>query len=96
MKDISRLENTILKIDYDFYNYGTGDTYVVGDMYIHKTLGYVYLCTSITPNNRAWWTYQDTSFKGAQGDSYTITDADYDAIATVVLGKLTAAESVSV
>ena len=23
VKDISRLENTILKIDYDFYNYGT-------------------------------------------------------------------------
>ena len=83
----------------DFYNYGTGDTYVVGDMYIHKTLGYVYLCTSITPNNRAWWTYQGTSLKGVKGDkgdSYTITEADYDAIATVVLGKLTAAESVSV
>ena len=83
----------------DFYDYGTGDTYVVGDMYIHKTLGYVYLCTSITPNNRAWWTYQGTSLKGAKGDkgdSYTITDADYNAIATVVLGKLTAAESVSV
>ena len=83
----------------NFYDYGTGDTYVVGDMYIHKTLGYVYLCTSITPNNRAWWTYQGTSLKGAKGDkgdSYTITNADYDAIATVVLGKLTAAESVSV
>ena len=83
----------------DFYNYGTGDTYIVGDMYIHKTLGYVYLCTSITPNNRAWWTYQGTSLKGprgVKGDSYTITEADYNAIATVVLGKLTAAESVSV
>ena len=83
----------------DFYNYGTGDTYIVGDMYIHKTLGYVYLCTSITPNNRAWWTYQGTSLKGAKGDkgdSYTITNADYNTIATVVLGKLTAAESVSV
>ena len=83
----------------DFYNYGTGDTYVVGDMYIHKTLGYVYLCTSITPNNRAWWTYQGTTLKGAKGDkgdSYTITNADYNAIATIVLSKLTAAESVSV
>ena len=68
-------------------------------MYIHKTLGYVYLCTSITPNNRAWWTYQGTTLKGAKGDkgdSYTITNADYNAIATIVLSKLTAAESVSV
>lgn len=85
----------------DVEDWSTYGTVITGDLYLQRGTGkvwqlqedgsWVYQTSLIGPQG----TPGESGPKGDPGDTYTITAADYDAIADVVLTKLPSAEGVS-
>lgn len=66
----------------------TGKSPKVGDAVFYSTYYYILTEVGTTTVKAA----ARTSIKGSNGSNYTITEADYNAIATVVIGMLDVAE----